>query len=63
MKFETLQSICIGICAVHMGEQLPSTLIVTGTEVAKFISSLKYKDFREIKKQAKQSKTTNGETT
>ena len=58
MKFETLQSICIGLCATHMGEQLPSTLIVTGTEVAKFISRLTYKDFREIKKQAKLNKPT-----
>lgn len=58
MKFETLQSICIGICAANMEHSEVKRLIVTGTEVAKFISRLTYKEFREIKRQAKLNKPT-----
>lgn len=54
MKLETLRSICVGICAANMGVVEVSRLIATGNETAKFISRLTYRQFREIKKQAKQ---------
>lgn len=53
MKTETLESICIGICAANVGDAETIRLINTGRATAKFIQRLTYKQFREIKKQSK----------